>query len=298
MKTFVLGVMLIYSLNVLSQTLYIPSGTSGIGSSSNSNVGLGINGAIQKLDVNGNFNLRGGIYFNTQYQNIWLDNSTSKLKFAIGPTSPAMELSSGALKITGNVGIGCDPGATIFKIQGSTNPSLEFWSSASHLQIGMATSNGSYGSGSKTGDAVFRTLGSTNSMYFYIPNNNGDGLSSIGFGDDKNSKWFQIYNNKTVRISGKLYAQEIEVKTNVWSDYVFKEGYNLMTLNDVEEFINKNQHLPNVPSENEVKNLGVNVADMDATLLRKIEELTLYIIELDKENKLLKERIDQITESK
>jgi hypothetical protein len=79
---------------------------------------------------------------------------------------------------------------------------------------------------------------------------------------------------------------------------VFKEGYNLMTLNDVEEFINKNQHLPNVPSENEVKNLGVNVADMDATLLRKIEELTLYIIELDKENKLLKERIDQITESK
>jgi len=66
-----------------------------------------------------------------------------------------------------------------------------------------------------------------------------------------------------------------------WADYVFAPGYHLTPLTEVATFVSKNHHLPNVPSANEVVKSGVNLAAMDAKLLEKIEELTLYIIELE-----------------
>jgi hypothetical protein len=70
--------------------------------------------------------------------------------------------------------------------------------------------------------------------------------------------------------------------TSDWSDYVFAKGYKLMPLDEVEKFVNKNSHLPNVPSAQEVVDNGIDVAKMDAKLLEKIEELTLYLIEQNK----------------
>ncbi|MFI5141765.1 MAG: hypothetical protein ACHQII_05365 [Bacteroidia bacterium] len=74
------------------------------------------------------------------------------------------------------------------------------------------------------------------------------------------------------------------VHSTDWPDYVFTKNYKLMSLNEVENFIASNNHLPEVPSANEVSNSGIDMATMDATLLKKIEELTLYMIELKKEN--------------
>lgn len=67
-----------------------------------------------------------------------------------------------------------------------------------------------------------------------------------------------------------------------WSDFVFDRDYDLMTLKEVESYIKENGHLPDVPSAEEVKANGVEVGEMNAILLQKIEELTLYIIELEK----------------
>jgi hypothetical protein len=63
---------------------------------------------------------------------------------------------------------------------------------------------------------------------------------------------------------------------------VFDEDYDLMSLSEVESFIKENKHLPDVPSAKEVKKDGLDVAEMNATLLKKVEELTLHIIELEK----------------
>lgn len=90
-------------------------------------------------------------------------------------------------------------------------------------------------------------------------------------------------------VNGTITAKELKVTLIGWSDYVFKEGYQLMPLNQVEEFIKANNHLPDVPSENEVLEDGINVGEMNAVLLKKIEELTLYVIELKKELDLLKQ---------
>ena len=67
-----------------------------------------------------------------------------------------------------------------------------------------------------------------------------------------------------------------------WSDFVLDRDYDLMTLKEVESYIKENGHLPDVPSAEEVKANGIEVGEMNAILLQKIEELTLYIIELEK----------------
>lgn len=86
-----------------------------------------------------------------------------------------------------------------------------------------------------------------------------------------------------VSIDGKLIAEELRIQNStLWPDYVFEQNYHLPKLADVQHFILKNKHLPNVPSAAEVSENGIIVGDMQKTLLRKIEELTLYIIEQDK----------------
>lgn len=85
-------------------------------------------------------------------------------------------------------------------------------------------------------------------------------------------------------VDGKIICEELTVKLeSSWPDFVFNETYQLMSLSDLESYIMQNKHLPNVPSEKEIAKTGIKSGEMDAILLQKIEELTLYIIELEKE---------------
>lgn len=97
---------------------------------------------------------------------------------------------------------------------------------------------------------------------------------------------FAVYGNGVVNAK-KIYAEEIEVLATVngtkWPDYVFAEDYKLCSLDDLSNFITANKHLPNVPSAEEMEESGLNLAEMNATLLQKVEELTLYVIDLQKQ---------------
>jgi len=95
-------------------------------------------------------------------------------------------------------------------------------------------------------------------------------------------------------VNGNIGCKEVEVTLTGWSDYVFASDYNLRSLQEVESYIKENHHLPDVPSEKEVLKNGVNVGEMNSTLLRKIEELTLYMIELKKENEQMKAQIEEL----
>lgn len=76
-----------------------------------------------------------------------------------------------------------------------------------------------------------------------------------------------------------------------WADYVFASDYNLSSLDAVAAYVKEHKHLPNVPSADEVHSNGLDVAEMDAILLRQIEEIWLHLIELKKENQMLKEQL-------
>jgi len=92
-------------------------------------------------------------------------------------------------------------------------------------------------------------------------------------------------------VEGSIGAREIKVEASGWSDFVFDKEYHLKPLEEIEVYITKNNHLPEIPSEKEVKKNGINLGEMDAKLLQKIEELTLYLIEQNKKIKNLQKEI-------
>jgi len=83
-------------------------------------------------------------------------------------------------------------------------------------------------------------------------------------------------------VNGKIRSQEIKVETAGWPDYVFKEDYQLLSLAETEEFIKKNGHLPDVPKAADAEANGISLGEMNKILLKKIEEMTLQMIQLNK----------------
>ena len=119
--------------------------------------------------------------------------------------------------------------------------------------------------------------------------------------DGTEEEVFTIWGNGIVNAQ-KIYAKEVEVRLDAmdkyWFDYVFYEDYKLMSLSELEKFINTNKHLPEIPSEKEVKENGINLGEMQGKLLLKIEELTLYIIEQEKQLKDLQKQINELKQTK
>ncbi len=97
-----------------------------------------------------------------------------------------------------------------------------------------------------------------------------------------------------VEFHGSVKATRLLVEAKWWSDFVFDKNYKLIDLLTLERFIQENKHLPDVPSEKEVLENGIDVTNMQAIQQQKIEELTLYIIQLKKELDLLKIEIDSL----
>jgi hypothetical protein len=91
-------------------------------------------------------------------------------------------------------------------------------------------------------------------------------------------------------VNGTIRAKEIKVETD-WADFVFEDDYQLMQLSDLEEFIKENGHLPEIPTEKEVEENGVSLGEMNSKLLQKIEELTIHMIQKDKEISDLRQRL-------
>lgn len=96
-----------------------------------------------------------------------------------------------------------------------------------------------------------------------------------------------------LEVCGTIRAKEVLVETG-WCDYVFAKDYKLRTLGELEQYINDNQHLPGIAPASEVEKDGLKVAEMNKAMMEKIEELTLYVIQLGKENKKLQAEIDAI----
>ncbi len=92
----------------------------------------------------------------------------------------------------------------------------------------------------------------------------------------------------------ELKAKDVNVELNNAADYVFEENYDLKSLKDVESYVKENKHLPGVPSAAEMAENGMSVSEMSNLLLEKVEELTLHMIQLQKENELLKAKVEAL----
>ena len=128
----------------------------------------------------------------------------------------------------------------------------------------------------------------------YLYNNSTNGVVIKGTGLDGNS----------LIVKGGVLSKEVNVKvegSESWPDYVFKPNYKRMTLGEVEKFISTNGHLPNIPSATEMAKTGNNLGQTDVKLLEKVEELTLYLLDMKKANdaqaaelKALKQQVSKL----
>lgn len=129
----------------------------------------------------------------------------------------------------------------------------------------------------------------TGTINFYTIPSTGSTNSGINDNDLANNVAMKINPNKSVSFYGTIKSKEVIVTANVWPDYVFSKEYELMSLPELEQFVNENSHLPGIPTQSEAIANGVNVSEMNVKLLQKIEELTLYVIELQKQVDALKQ---------
>lgn len=202
----------------------------------------------------------------------------------------------------GNLSIGTTTSDGVLTVFKKDNAVFTVQNNFGRLQIAKANCNGCFHPTSKPGTAVFRNLGQSHNIILNMPNDNNDGSSNIRITDEVNHSSLVVFNNGKVTIGTqnydsenyKLYVKDgiktekIKVEfanVNGWADYVFQLDYDLMPLDELEKFILKNKHLPEVPSAIEVVNNGVELKEMNVLLLKKVEELTLHLINLNDEIK-------------
>lgn len=160
-------------------------------------------------------------------------------------------------------------------------------------------------------DLAFQSATGQSDIRYEDPSGNLFGLLRVGTEPGGPSMVFQNRMGGTttdlfkVSSTGTLYAQELIVRAAPFPDYVFESDYELMPIEELDAYIKKEGHLPNVPSAEEVEGEGLGVSDMLIIHTEKVEELTLYIIQMNEqlkaiqaENKELKTKIEQYATQK
>jgi hypothetical protein len=191
---------------------------------------------------------------------------------ATSTTARPLRLRTGTtevMRITtdGKVGIGTTTPTEKLDVNGNTRIIGNLWFRDDARTIGTQTSH---------------SLNiATNATTRITITNNGN----VGIGTDDTPADYKL------AVKGKIIAEEVVVKLydNWWADYVFHPDYKLRTLEEVETHINTHGHLPDVPNAQTVEENGIGVGEMNAILLKKIEELTLYVIKLQKQVDELKQ---------
>jgi hypothetical protein len=194
----------------------------------------------------------------------------------------------------GNVGFGTSAPSSVVSILHNT-PIIQLFDKDSNP--GDGSSEGKLAFGSVNGEfASFEasrvgtsaddvTILKFKTSYATGAGGDGDNIERMRISFNGNVGIGTINPQNKLDVNGTIHSKQVNVDLNGWPDYVFKKDYQLPTLQEIKTYIDKNHHLPEMPSEQEVAKDGLNLGEVNKILTRKVEELTLYMIEEDKKEK-------------
>lgn len=258
-----------------SQDLFIPNGTNGVSNSSNNNVGIGVPDPVTKFEVGGDVTL--------DFKTIYFDRSINREQYKI--SNPAWDdgfqfhhytshkfftMGNERLRIqqNGNVGIGVSDPQTKFEVGGDIT--LDFKS----IYFDRSINREHYRISNPAWNDALQFHHYTSHKFFIA-------------GGER----MRISNTGIIDVFGTLRAEEVKVCLNRGCDFVFENDYDLLPLNELENYIKLNKHLPEIDPAAKMESEGINLSEMNAKLLQKIEELTLYVIEQNKKLELQNSKI-------
>lgn len=210
--------------------------------------------------------------------------------FARGDTEGfVISSQNGKIYLDGNIGIGFSDVAPESKFHMKGSYIISEIGGAKSV-VGVQTDTDKSYWGTSTANGLFLGANLKKSIYF-----DTDGEVFVGFCDGVlPTVRTELRNKYSMFVKGGLLAEDLAIApTSAWADYVFDKSYNLKSLCEVEAFIEENKHLPDVPSANEVAENGYSQREINKILLQKIEELTLYTIQQQKEIDSLKKELNQ-----
>lgn len=241
---------------------------------SNGNVGIGATSPSAKLEVRGTSNT----------VKIWKGSGYSPIQFY---SSGDGSHNNSPVSIW-SYGYGGSQDLN-FKVQNwGGNYYYQFGASGGTYKAFRITKGGGGGNGPNDGYGIAVVYGKTQS----------NGIRLAGYGDS----YFNGGNvgigtstpDAKLTVNGTIHSKEVKVNLTGWPDYVFSKNYKLNSLQETESFIKEEGHLPNIPSANEVKQNGINLGEMNAKLLEKIEELTLHLIDQNKRMEKMQQEINEL----
>ncbi len=262
------------------------------------NIGIGTTFPIAKLEVEGDFMVEQGegtIYSDAPVFKIdgTADAVAARLRFSLPNDDPdfAITQALGNLYIsryigtygfatdlmvdnTGYVGVGVADPLVRLHVDGGTDVGN---ASGGFLQLGAGNS---LNVGFDNNEIQARNNGVVSRLVL----NNGGGAVQIGSAVTPTGYSFSV--------NGKAICEELKIQdSSNWPDYVFHHDYKLESLGELREYIKENNHLPNIPSAVDVEKDGIEIGDMQKRMMEKIEELTLYVLQLEEKTKNLETEI-------
>ena len=255
----------------------LTTGTHNIVVTPSNNIGIGTTNPINKMDISGNLGILGGnaLRFYNSANNAWATiqfdgtNLNENYTFNINNN----------LYTSGNVGIGTtSPGSKLqignyFQLDGNSS-NMGMLGFNRNINTG-AILNSSYG--------AFQLQNCVGQLQLEVWSSSGSLVTIHKFNNDGTVTLGGSLSGTNASFNGNTTTKKLIVTQTGWADYVFKPSYKLRSLSEVEVFIKVNKHLPEIPSAMQIEEKGIDVGETQKLLLLKVEELTLYMIEMKKE---------------
>jgi hypothetical protein len=254
------------------------------------NIGLGIDSPFYKLSLNGDIGMYNGSsfigFFGNSGSDLLINSKTGSIIGGTNPDNLILQYSSTLGATTGRVGISTNAPTGKLHVFGSSGELFRAGNTTNAIQM---TNDFIQFIGAGAGK-FFMQLAGNNLTLSNSSGNNSAVLtlngSQVTIGQITPATGYKL------SVGGKAICEELKVQLQGnWPDYVFKKDYQLKSFDELRSFIQQNNHLPNIPKASELEKTGIEVGEMQRKMMEKIEELTLYILQLEQQMQEIKKQL-------